>query len=505
MTLLKMSIYGAVIILAIVLIRALTLHKLPKKIFVILWSIALLRLLVPFEISSSYSIYSLLPKQQTNTYELQVTEPSEHNTYFPAEESEFALPPVSDMPSMAGTELPPAPANTVTSAGSTALRQLLPVLWTIGTALCALYFCVSYLKCYREFSTSLPVKEPFAAEWLNTHPLRRTISIRQSDRIETPLTYGIFRPVILLPKTMDWQNRQQTDYILYHEFTHIRRFDQATKLLLIAALCLHWFNPFVWVMYYFFNRDIELSCDECVLKHNKEARSAYAMTLIHMEENRTHMAPLFSHFGENAIEERITAIMKMQKVTFGISLFSILLVLAVIVTLTTTAKAAEDDPANHPFPSVTTTPTPTPDPGPTATPSPTPNPTPTTTPTPTPNPAPTTTPPPSIYPINGSYAAIVKGCMENVLMLDFVEYDTSTGEVTNPTSPLVHYQVAKDVEIRLINFDAKENNPEDDYIVTDDLSKFISSVYTEYGWSKMPYFFEIKDGFITGIEEKMIP
>lgn len=493
MTLLKMSIYGAVIILAIVLIRALTLHKLPKKIFVILWSIALLRLLVPFEISSSYSIYSLLPKQHANTYELQVTEPSGQNTYFPAEESDFTFPPFSDVFYMAETELPPAPANTVTSAGSTALRQLLPVLWTIGTALCALYVCVSYLKCYREFSTSLPVKEPFAAEWLNAHPLRRTISIRQSDRIETPLTYGIFRPVILLPKHMDWQNRQQTDYILYHEFTHIRRFDQATKLFLIAALCLHWFNPLVWVMYYFFNRDIELSCDECVLRHDREARSAYAMTLIHMEENRTHMAPLFSHFGENAIEERITAIMKMQKVTFGISLFSILLVLAVIVTLTTTAKAADDDPATHPFPSVTYTPTPTPDPGPTATPS------------PTPNPAPTTTPPPSIYPINGTYAAIVRGCMEDVLMLDFVEYDASTNEVTNPTSPIVHYQVAKDVDIRLINFDAKENNPEDDYIVTTDLSKFISDVYTEHGWSKMPYFFEIKDGFITGIEEKMIP
>ena len=95
--------------------------------------------------------------------------------------------------------------------------------------------------------------------------------------------------------------------------------------------------------------------------------------------------------------------------------------------------------------------------------------------------------------------------MENVLMLDFVEYDASTNEVTNPTSPVVHYQVAKDVEIRLINNDAKENNPEDDYIITGDLSKFISSVYTEHGWSKMPYFFEIKDGFITGIEEKMIP
>ena len=338
MTLLKMSIYGAVIILAIVLIRALTLHKLPKKIFVILWSIALLRLLVPFEISSSYSIYSLLPKQQANTYELQVTEPSEHNTYFPAEESEFALPPVSDMPSMAGTELPPAPANTVTSAGSTALRQLLPVLWTIGTALCALYFCVSYLKCYREFSTSLPVKEPFAAEWLNAHPLRRTISIRQSDRIETPLTYGIFRPVILLPKTMDWQNRQQTDYILYHEFTHIRRFDLVAKLIMIVALCLHWFNPLVWVMYFFFNRDLELSCDECVVQHFEEAKASYARTLISMEERRNYSTPLCNHFSKNAIEERITSIMKSPKTARSMLLLGVAIVVVVSITLTTNPK-----------------------------------------------------------------------------------------------------------------------------------------------------------------------
>ncbi len=490
MTLLKMSIYGAVIILAIVLIRALTLHKFPKKIFVVLWSIALLRLLMPFEISSSFSIYSLLPKQQTETWQPELT------VFLPQEDSDVVMIPVSDMPSMTEAKLPSSQTNTANTGNTITLRQILPILWGIGTVLCALYFCVSYLKCYREFSTSLPVKEPYASEWIKNHPLRRTISIRQSDRIETPLTYGILRPVILLPKTMDWSNRQQTDYILYHEFTHIRRFDQASKLFLIAALCLHWFNPFVWVMYYFFNRDIELSCDECVLQHNKEARSAYAMTLIHMEENRTHMAPLFSHFGENAIEERITAIMKMQKVTFGISLFSILLVLAVIVTLTTTAKAAEGEPADpgsHPFPSVTATPTPTPNPGPTVTP------------TPSPDPGPTVTPPSSIYPTNGSYAAIVKGCMEDILMLDFVEYDTSANEVTNPEVLIVHYPVAEDVEIRLINFDAKESNPDDDYIITDDLSEFISSVYTEYGWSKMPYFFEIKDGFITGIQEKMIP
>ena len=130
MTLLKMSIYGAVIILAIVLIRALTLHKLPKKIFVILWSIALLRLLVPFEISSSYSIYSLLPKQQTETEQNvpQTSEQSGQNIILPPEEFEFALPPVPGMPSMAETEPQPTAANTFNSAG--ALRQLLPVLWS---------------------------------------------------------------------------------------------------------------------------------------------------------------------------------------------------------------------------------------------------------------------------------------------------------------------------------------------------------------------------------------
>jgi len=96
------------------------------------------------------------------------------------------------------------------------------------------------------------------------------------------------------------------------------------------------------------------------------------------------------------------------------------------------------------------------------------------------------------------------------LSVDNADLDTNGNFINgyyiyNTESFLVHYPVAKDVEIRLINFDAKENNPEDDYIITDDLSKFISSVYTEYGWSKMPYFFEIKDSFIIGIEEKMIP
>lgn len=491
MTLLKMSIYGAVIILAIILIRTFTLHKLPKKFFLILWGIALLRLLVPFEISSAYSIYSLLPEQTASTG--QTSEQTQTAGDLPEDLDFNSLPVNASEPTAQNTQI----TTSGTAGENHPFQEAMPLIWSAGALLCALHFIIAYCRCYREFCTSLPVKEPYATEWLEAHPLRRTVSIRQSDRISTPLTYGIFRPVILLPKNTDWDNRQQLDYILYHEHTHIRRFDQAAKLFLIAALCLHWFNPLVWVMYYLFNRDIELSCDECVLHNTREDRSSYAMALIHMEEKRTYTAPLFSHFSENAIEERIVAIMKMQKITFGAVLFGVLLVLVVVLTLATSAKttnAAPDSGSDATRPKVTVTPTPTP----------TPNPGPTVTPTQTPDPGPTATPPPSIYPTNGSYAAIVKGCMENVLMLDFVEYDDSTGEVANPESLIVHYPVAEDVVIRLINYNAKTYNPNDYYIITDDLSVFITSVYTKYGWSTMPYFFEIEDGVIVGILEQPI-
>lgn len=101
---------------------------------------------------------------------------------------------------------------------------------------------------------------------------------------------------------------------LEHEFVHIKRLDGLTKLILIAALCLHWFNPLVWVMVVLANRDLELSCDEAVVRlFGEQVKSAYARTLIHMEEIKSGCLPLCSNFSKNAIEERITAIMKIKK------------------------------------------------------------------------------------------------------------------------------------------------------------------------------------------------
>ncbi len=141
--------------------------------------------------------------------------------------------------------------------------------------------------------------------------MKRPILVRQSDRISAPLTYGIFRPVILMPKKMDWKNEKQLQYVLSHEYVHIYRYDTVTKLIATLALCIHWFNPFVWVMYILFNRDIELACDKSVIRQfGEKSKSAYSLMLINMEATKSGLLPFCNNFSKNAIEERITAVMK---------------------------------------------------------------------------------------------------------------------------------------------------------------------------------------------------
>ena len=108
---------------------------------------------------------------------------------------------------------------------------------------------------------------------------------------------------------MDWKNEKQLQYVLSHEYVHIYRYDTVTKLIATLALCIHWFNPFVWVMYILFNRDIELACDESVIRQfGEKSKSAYSLMLINMEATKSGLLPFCNSFSKNAIEERITAI-----------------------------------------------------------------------------------------------------------------------------------------------------------------------------------------------------
>jgi len=145
-----------------------------------------------------------------------------------------------------------------------------------------------------------------------------------------------------MPKTTDWGDEETLTYVLGHEYVHIRRFDTVTKLVLTSALCIHWFNPMVWIMYVLANRDIELSCDEAVIHgFGERTKSAYAMTLIRMEEMRSGLSPLCNHFSKNAIEERIVAIMKIKRASL-VGLFAAIgLVVGVTMAFATSAQAAE--------------------------------------------------------------------------------------------------------------------------------------------------------------------
>lgn len=318
MSLLQMSTAGAVMILAITVIRALAMSRVPKVTFLALWGAALVRLLAPFSLPSRLSVYSLL----------------ERKAAVPADVSPAAARPV--VPAGRAAAILPQAA----SAPGTAI-SVWDAVWAAGLILCAAGFVLAYWRCRREFQMSLPVENDVSRQWLRAHPLRRPLSIRQSDRISSPLTFGVLRPVILMPRRTDWVDGEALRCVLEHEFVHIQRFDALAKLLLAAAVCVHWFNPLVWGMYFLANRDIELSCDETVVRRfGRDARASYARVLIRMEEARSGLAPLCNYFNKNAIEERITAIMKIPKITI-VSLAAAACIVAGTVTVFATSAQSE--------------------------------------------------------------------------------------------------------------------------------------------------------------------
>ena len=319
MKLLQLSLAGGVMILVITVIRALAIERLPKKTFLALWAAALVRLLAPVSLPSALSIYSLLARRA------------------PAAAEWTAVPALPDLPVAAETAA--AAAAQQTASAPAAQPPVWMIVWAVGAAVCAVVFAVAYGRCCREFRASFPVENDVIRRWLQSHPLRRTIAIRQSGRISSPLTFGVLRPVILMPKKTDWTDETALRYVLEHEFVHIQRFDVLSKLLLIAAVCVHWFNPLVWVMYVLANRDLELSCDETVLRRfGGDVRAAYARVLIRMEATRGGFAPLCNHFGKNAIEERITAIMKTKRITIVSLGLAALLVAGTVTVFATSAQ-----------------------------------------------------------------------------------------------------------------------------------------------------------------------
>ena len=319
MSLFQMSVAGGVLILFIVLIRALAIHRLPKTTFLALWMIAALRLLLPFSIPLPFNIHIGLDVFSDVVQEL------------PSGNIASTLP---------GDSPPSYDIGTAVPSPATEHISTFEILWLVGVLLLAIYFSISYFRSMRKFRMSIPDNTPYIQNWLTAHQISRPLAVRSSDLISSPLTYGILHPVILLPKKLDRNDQVALKYVLTHEYVHIRRFDAITKILFAAVLCIHWFNPFVWVMYVLANRDMELSCDAWVIRMmGAKNRSSYALMLIKMEERRNGMSALCSHFGKNAISERIEAIMKFKKTSILACAFALVLVVGATTAFATSTGA----------------------------------------------------------------------------------------------------------------------------------------------------------------------
>lgn len=316
MTFAQMSFAGTLIIIVGVIIRTLGINRLPKKTFLIFWTIAAVRLLAPISIPFKFGVYSLSEKL------------AEKNT-----------------------PIAPEIISQASNVRNTGEFPLFFAVWAAGVLISGAFFIIMYLKCCREFKMSLPDNSDFIKGWLNEHRLKRTLAVRRCDKITSPLTYGIFRPVILLPKISDMKNTRATEYVLEHEYTHIRRFDNMRKILLITVLCVHWFNPFVWIMYVLANRDVELICDEQTIRHfGEESKTEYAKALIDMEEKRSKISPAFNSFSRNAAEERIVSIMKFKKASF----ITVAVSSALIIGTTAAFATSADNAAGHNTPDFNT-------------------------------------------------------------------------------------------------------------------------------------------------------
>lgn len=329
MSLLNMSIAGAVMILVVILIRALLIDKLPKRTFIILWMIVIARLLIPIEIASKTSVYNLRPEIMTSPSTL--SETKEVTTV--VEETEVNY----EVPIVEGRSLTDQIESVQIEEPVKTFKLNANHIWFIGAVLLSIYFARTYSKSKKILNTSIPCDDERIINYVKSNS-DRNVDIRWLDRINTAITYGIFKPIIVLPKRLEYADDETIEKILLHEHYHIDSYDSIKKLLMMVTLIVHWFNPLVWIMYIIFNRDMELYCDERVLIHlGRDERADYAYTLIE-QADRDNTFSLSSGFSKNALEERVRSVMKYKKSTVITIGLAVVILIGVVIFFATSKK-----------------------------------------------------------------------------------------------------------------------------------------------------------------------
>lgn len=323
----SMSISASWLILAVLILR-LALKKAPKWVSVLLWGIIAVRLICPFSMESPVS---LIPESVGNgelvsawmdDYIGDVTIIHNNSVHYDAAVA-AGREPISDG---AGGYYVVTKYDQLEEP-STVEDNVMPVLtiiWTAGISFLVLYTVVSYWRLRRKVDTAVLYRG----------------NIFQSENVNTPFVLGIVKPRIYVPFQME---KQDLEYVVAHEQAHIRRKDHWWKPLGFLLLTIHWFNPLMWLGYVLLCRDIELACDEKVIKGlGNEQRAGYMQALVACSVNRRMIAACPLAFGEAGVKERVKSVMKYKKPAFWIVILAVITCAAAAVCFLTNPAVNRD-------------------------------------------------------------------------------------------------------------------------------------------------------------------
>ena len=302
---LNASIAASWMVLAVIALR-LVLKKAPRWEHVALWGLVAVRLLLPFSIESPFS---LIPSTETVPQEILVYEGE-------ALQAPASLDIVSN---------PVFPESVTVNTGETVDRVQVNMLkmtpiWIGGMVALFLYTAVSYWSLHRKVSEAVILRD----------------NIYQSENVGSPFVLGMIKPKIYLPYHMDGQN---LSHVVAHEQAHICRRDHWWKPLGFLLLTIHWFNPLMWLAYVLLCRDIELACDEKVIKElGNEQRADYTQALVACSVGRRMIAACPLAFGEVGVKERVKSVMNYKKPAFWVIIMAVIVCVGVAVCFLTNPK-----------------------------------------------------------------------------------------------------------------------------------------------------------------------
>lgn len=296
---LNMSITASWLVLAIVILR-LILKKAPKAISVFMWALVGVRLICPF---SFESILSLIPSAETVPQDIIYSEdPAIH----------------SGVPIFNSTVNPIISENLAPEVGASVnpmqiIAFVASVVWIVGIVAMVLYTVISYFRIHRKVREAVPYQENI---WL-------------CDHIDTPFILGVIRPRIYLPSNM---NEQDIEYVIAHEKAHLKRHDHWWKPLGFLLLTVYWFNPILWIAYILLCKDIELACDEKVIKDmGTEIKKPYSEALINCSVPRKMISACPLAFGEVGVKGRVKSVLNYKKPAFWIIVVAVVACIALSV------------------------------------------------------------------------------------------------------------------------------------------------------------------------------